>query len=190
MEWQDAAEQLVESVASSSPTPGGGAVAAHTGALGCALGLMAIRTTLKNKQISIEQKTRLEQSAKRLEGEKNELKKCTVQDAKAYESFLAAKHLPKEDPSRTQAMQEALCYAAEVPVQSATYAQKALKDLTHIQDDIAPIILSDNLCGIHLLKTSIRMSVENIRANLPFIKQADKKQALEKQIGIFLDSCK
>ena len=49
MEWYTAADKFIEALASSDPTPGGGAAAASAGAMGCALAMMAVGTTLKRK---------------------------------------------------------------------------------------------------------------------------------------------
>ena len=49
MEWFTAAEKFNQALASSDPTPGGGAAAAMTAAMGCALALMAAQTTVNKK---------------------------------------------------------------------------------------------------------------------------------------------
>ena len=42
MEWDKTAAKFVEALASAEPTPGGGAAAAMSGAMGCALVMMAM----------------------------------------------------------------------------------------------------------------------------------------------------
>ena len=63
MEWFTAAERFTAALASSDPTPGGGAAAAHAGAMGCALALMAVQTTLKRKSTQTDARNRLEKSS-------------------------------------------------------------------------------------------------------------------------------
>ncbi len=176
-----AAEQFIEAVASPAPTPGGGAVAAHTGALGCALALMAISTTLKNQINPFP----LEDGRTRLNTLKEAFKQLTRQDAKAYEDFLAAKRMPKENPARTAELQKTLCNAAQIPTDTATTACQALEELKNIQPYIAPIIKSDAQCAFYLLQTCIRLAVENIRANLDYIQNPDKKQFFQQKIEEF-----
>ena len=110
-------------------------------------------------------------------------------DGEAYASFLTAKKLPKENPSRESAIQDALLFAARVPADTATTAVRALKELDQIKGDIAAVIQADMLCAKHLLQASIRCAVENIRANLAFIKNVDKIDEFNKQITVFLKSC-
>lgn len=189
MEWYTAAERFVEALASSDPTPGGGAAAAQTGAMGCALLLMSIGTTLKQKTLEASQKTRLEISAKRLGSLKNQLKIYVQQDAQAYAGYMTAKRLPKENPARAQALQQALEQAARVPADTAAAALQTLKELEVIEADIAPIIISDVICAKHLLKASIRCAVENIQANKVFIQNEKVLEKLDKQIKLFLKAC-
>ena len=189
MEWFTAAERFTAALASSDPTPGGGAAAAHTGAMGCALALMAAQTTLKRKGTLPEVRTRLEKSVKRLGALKNQLDTYVQKDADAYTAYLTAKKLPKENPTRGEALAQALWFAATVPADTAATALEVLKEIETLKPDIAEIIFSDVLCAKHLLQACLRCAVENIRANLKFIENEDRKNILEKQIALFLKSC-
>lgn len=186
MNCYDAADQFIQAVASSSPTPGGGAVAAHTGALGCALTCMAIATTLKKKDLSTEKRTRLEENLAEFTALKELFTELTRKDAMAYESFLAVKKMSKDAIAYPLELDDALCESAQVPTTTADTAQKALKELTKLRPDIAPIILSDAQCAYQLLITCVRLSVENIRANVKYIQNTDKKILFQQKINEFL----
>ncbi len=189
MEWFTAAQRLTTALASSDPTPGGGAAAAHTAAMGCALAMMAIGTTLKRKNTSTQTKQRLDQSLKRLGSLKTQLNMYTQQDGEAYTAYLTAAKLPKEDTSRAQAVEQALLFAARVPADTAVTAIQVLKEIETVKEDIAPVIVSDILCARHLLQAGIRCAVENIRANVTFLKNEDSKKDFETQIKNFLTWC-
>ena len=189
MEWFTAAERFTAALASSDPTPGGGAAAAHAGAMGCALALMAAQTTLKRKTTSSEVKIRLEKSIRRLVALKTQLNAYVQKDSEAYTAFLTAKKLPKDNPARHEAVQQALLFAAGVPADTASTALEVLKEIETVKTDIADIIFSDILCAQHLLQACLRCAVENIRANIVFIENEDRKDLLEKQIALFLKSC-
>jgi len=189
MEWFTAAERFTTALSSSDPTPGGGAAAAHAGAMGCALTLMAVQTTLKRSTTAQDAKARLESAVKRLSSLRAQLNAYVQKDAEAYTAYLTARKLSKDDPARPQALQDALLFAATVPADTATTALQVLKEIEIIKTDIADIILSDVLCAKHLLQACIRCAVENIRANLVFIENEDRKNSFEKQITVFLKSC-
>ncbi len=189
MEWDKAAAKFADALANSEPTPGGGAAAAMSGAMGCALIMMAIQTTAKRKNTTPAAKAKLEQSLKKLGSLKEELKNYIRKDGEAYTAYLTAKKLPKENPNREQAVQDALLLAARVPTDTATTAIQCLREADLIKSDIAPVIMSDILCGQYLLKTCVKCSVESIKANLEFIKNNDWINKFEQHILIFLKSC-
>ena len=189
MEWYTAAERFAEALASSDPTPGGGAAAAMAGAMGCGLAMMAVGTTLKRKSTPEELRPRLTQSLKRLAAFKTELKGYIQKDGEAYAAYLTAKKLPKDSPAREKAVQDALLFAAGVPADAASAAMHCLREVDQIKGDVADVILSDVFCAKHLLQACIKCSVESIRANLAFIKNEDRVNELNKQIATFLKAC-
>nr|QGT50663.1 formiminotransferase-cyclodeaminase [uncultured Elusimicrobia bacterium] len=189
MEWYTAADKFTEALASSDPTPGGGAAAAQAGAMGCALAMMAVGTTLKRKATPPADKPVLEASLKCFAALKNELKIYVKQDGEAYAAFITVQKLPKDNPDRESAMQNALWQAAKVPADAAATAVRALKELDEIKDRVAAIILSDVVCARHLLQACIRCAAENVRANQAYIKNADKTAELDKLTKSFLKFC-
>ena len=182
MEWYSAAEKFNQALASSEPTPGGGAAAAMTAAMGCALALMAARTTFNNKTTPSDSKTVLDTSIRKLAALKVQLNHYIQEDGDAYTAYLVAKKLPKENPSREHEVQQALLYAARVPADTAATAITCLHEIDLVQGHIAPIIQSDILCAKHLLKCALRCCKENILANLVFIKDESQIQKLNKII--------
>lgn len=189
MQWDTAADHFIEALASSDPTPGGGAGAAMAGAMGCALALMAVQTTLKRKSTSAQAQTLLTEGAKRISSLKMELKNLMQKDAEAYAAYLTAKKLPLGDSHRTKVLQDALWFAATVPADTATTAVHCLREIDRIKADIAPVIQSDVSCAQHLLRAAIRCAVENIRANAIYITNEERKEFLEKQVTSLLKSC-
>jgi len=186
---QNAVERFLEKLASAEPTPGGGAAAAAAGAMGCALAEMAVGTTLKRKNLDPEVRAKLEKSAARLHSFRSELQGYIQKDAEAYTGYLTAIKLPKELPAREQTVQDALVFAAKVPADSAKAALYCLREVDAVKDMVAPAIVADVFCARHLLQACIKCAVENIRANLVYIKNTDKTLELEKQISTFLKSC-
>ena len=174
MEWYTAAERFTEALASSEPTPGGGAAAAMAGAMGCALAMMAVGTRLNRRATPEDGRPRLVHIQK---------------DGEAYAAYLTAKKLPKESAEREKAVQDALLFAARVPADAASAAMHCLREVDAIKSDVAEIILSDIYCAKHLLQACIKSSVESIRANLSFITNEDRVNEINKQIASFLKVC-
>ena len=113
---------FVGSVASSSPTPGGGSVAAHAGALGAALAQMVAGLTAgKKKYAAVDAEMR--EIAIRAAALGNALSALVARDAAAYSVVAAAYKLPgeTEDQKAEKAarIDDALMHAAEVPLETA-----------------------------------------------------------------------
>jgi glutamate formiminotransferase/formiminotetrahydrofolate cyclodeaminase len=113
---------FLAAVASPTPAPGGGSVAAHVGALGAALAQMVAGLTVGRKKyagVEAEMKE-LGMTAAALG---TELQALVERDAKAYEAVTAAMKLPKDTPeqmsARTAAIDDALVHAAMVPLETA-----------------------------------------------------------------------
>jgi formiminotetrahydrofolate cyclodeaminase len=114
--------EFVGSVASPSPTPGGGSVAAHAGALAAALAQMVAGLTVgKKKYAAVDAEMR--ELAVRAAGLGNDLAGLVARDASAYAVVAAAYKMPAEGEAqqreKSAKVDEALLHAAEVPLETA-----------------------------------------------------------------------
>lgn len=185
MNWNEGAYQFTDALASSAPTPGGGAAAAMAGAMGCALLMMSVATTLKRKATPPQHRPLLKKILRSLQPLHTQLKTAMVQDAQAYEAYLAAAKLPKDDPSRPQAVQESLRNAAQVPADTARTCQRVQALLAKARPVVADIILSDVACAQHLLNSAIQCCVENICANQKYSTPQERQEKYEKWLKTF-----
>jgi glutamate formiminotransferase/formiminotetrahydrofolate cyclodeaminase len=113
---------FVGAVASSSPTPGGGSVAAHVGALGAALAQMVAGLTAgRKKYVAVDAEMR--EVALKAAGLANTLSALVQKDADSYGAVSSAYKMPNEPEeaakARKAAINDALIGAAVVPLQTA-----------------------------------------------------------------------
>ena len=113
---------FVGSVASPSPTPGGGSVAAHAGALAAALAQMVAGLTIgKKKYVAVDAEMR--EIAVRAAALGNDLAALVARDASAYAVVAAAYKLPAETEAQQRekaaSVDDALMHAAVVPLETA-----------------------------------------------------------------------
>ncbi len=113
---------FVASVASPSPTPGGGSVTAHAGALAAALAQMVAGLTAgRKKYVAVDAEMR--DVAVRAAALGNALSALVARDAAAFAIVYAAYKLPEETPEqqadKTARVDDALIRAAEVPLETA-----------------------------------------------------------------------
>ena len=110
---------FLDELASDSPTPGGGSVAALAGALGASLESMVANLTIgKKKYVEVEDE--MKETLQRTETLRLELAQMIDEDAAAFDRVMAALKMPKETDdqkaSRREALQQALVDAATVPL--------------------------------------------------------------------------
>jgi glutamate formiminotransferase len=171
MSRTNAVRSFVEQIASSEPVPGGGSVAALAGALGAALGQMAIRIT-KDKREFVQHGDRYADALDRLAPYTSTLLELIDADCEAYAQVLAAYKLGKDSAEREQAIQDGLIRATEIPSRTANYAAEALRVLEQLRPVIHKNVASDFQVGMQMLRSSVRSAVTNMRTNLANIKDS------------------
>jgi glutamate formiminotransferase/formiminotetrahydrofolate cyclodeaminase len=112
-------EDFIADLASDSPTPGGGSVAALAGALGAALASMVCNLTIGKKKYA-DAADELRDVLRKTEALRLELARLIDEDAEAFNKVMEAMGLPKateeEKARRSAAVQVALVDAASVPL--------------------------------------------------------------------------
>src|SRR5262245_38864930 len=113
-----------EEVASRKPVPGGGSVAAYMGALGASLVSMVARRALGKHRV--DEKQKLELILECAEKHRRELLDLVVEDAKAFDSVIQARKIPKDHSEREELIRGASVRAAEVPLRTKESSVKVL----------------------------------------------------------------
>ena len=168
----------IDELASASPTPGGGSAAALAGTLAAALVAMVARLTVGRKAYAgVEARAReILSEADQLRGE---LRRLVDEDANAYEGVTRAYKIPKNDPGRAQAIDEALAAAARPPAEVVRRARRLLALAQTIEQIGNKNAVSDARVAGMLARTAIDGATENVNANLAGMSEA----ARAKQTG-------
>lgn len=129
-EGDSGGESFYDQVASSSPAPGGGSVAASAGALAAALTAMVCRLTVGKKQY-VEVKDELSDVRDKADELRHTLTKLIDTDTEAFNKVMVAFKMPKstdeEIKLRTDAIQAATKEAAVVPLSVMKASRDVLK---------------------------------------------------------------
>lgn len=156
-------------VASNSPAPGGGSVAAHVGMLGAALAQMVSGLTVgRKKYVAVE----AEMKALALEAVElgNTLSKLVAEDAAAYTVVTDAYKLPKDTPeqqtARDAAVQRALLYATEVPLRTAEACARVAELAAVAAEKGNTNAASDAGVSALVAEAACRGAVYNVRINV------------------------
>ncbi len=177
----DIVRPFVDRVGSPEPVPGGGSVAALAGALGAALGQMAIRIT-KEKKDYIQHADRFTDALDRLAPYTSTLLELIDADADAYGRVMAAYKLPKNAPQREKAIQDGLIRATEIPSRTANCAAEALRVLEQLRSIIHANVATDLQVGLQMLRSCLQGAIANMRTNLTHVKDPDIRLRYEDQI--------
>jgi formiminotetrahydrofolate cyclodeaminase len=163
----------LEALASTAAVPGGGSAAALAGAMGAALVSMVAKLsarkadTAKDRELLTSLVPELDQLASRLVG-------LSQEDVDAYRAVIDARKSGAAGPSLARAYQR----AAEVPLEVATVASRAIAMLPEVSRRAWEMTASDLAVGSELLHTSLSGALGNVAINLPEL-QGDAAARIE-----------
>ena len=176
---------FLDELASSSPTPGGGSVAALAGALGAALISMVGNLTVGKKKYEDVEKDikKIISSSEKL---RYELSQLTEEDVKAFNNFMATYKMPKgtkdEKKVRAEKIQDSLIKAARVPLKTA---YKCL-DIMILSQEIAEKgninVISDAGVAVLMSEAALESAILNVKINLRMIKDEKIRKELSSSI--------
>ncbi|MCI0633777.1 MAG: cyclodeaminase/cyclohydrolase family protein [Actinobacteria bacterium] len=179
-------EGFLDGLASDSPTPGGGAVAALAGAAGSALISMVCNLTIDRPGYEeVEERARgILASAEHARGTFLEFADV---DAAAFDGVMAAFKMPKatdaEKAARSQAIQRGYEEAARSPLEIARLAAAQMelaRETTEIGNANAA---SDGACAAQSLFAAVWSATYNVEINASALKDPSKAQALRDDVA-------
>jgi methenyltetrahydrofolate cyclohydrolase len=183
--------QFLDELASNSPAPGGGSVAALAGAAGAALTSMVCNLTIgKKKYADVQDQMKL--VVEQTELLRRELTQLINKDTEAFNAVMAAFGLPKgteqEQASRSAAIQEATKAATLVPLSVMRTCEKALFHTRTVAQKGNKNSASDAGVAALLLQAGCAGAALNVRINLGGLNDAVFVQETAKQSGDMIKS--
>lgn len=180
-------KELCASLASSSPTPGGGTASAAAGAIGAALVSMVCGLTLAKEKYRD-----AHESLRPIAAEASEttarLARLMDLDSDAFDAMAAARRLPKETDEekarRAEALEAAARRAAEVPMETARAAAGLLSRLPLLAEKGNPNAASDAGVAALLLAAAAEGALLNVGINLSSIEDAAFVGEMEKETAL------
>ena len=176
---------FLDELASNSPTPGGGSVAALAGALGVALISMVGNLTVGKKKYedTEEDIKKILSSSEKL---RYELSQLIEEDVKVFNNFMSTYKMPKETEDekkvRAEKIQESLIEAAKVPLK---VAYKCL-DILSLSKEVAEKgninVVSDAGVAVLMAEAALESAILNVKINLKMIKDEKTIEELSSSI--------
>lgn len=165
---RESVKDFVAEVASGTPSPGGGAAAAHVASLGAALGEMIAHLT-EGREKYREVFTEVRDVLSELTPLRQRLAQAARDDAASFERVMEARRMPQatadEAALRAHKIEEALKGAAIVPLEVASIAVQVLELLETLAEIGNPNALSDAATGAQLSLAAIASARYNVLVN-------------------------
>ena len=184
---------FLDELASSSPAPGGGSVAALSAALGMALIAMVCRLTIQKKKYT-EVQGLMESTLKRSEELRADFTELIVKDTEAFSAVIEAFAMPKETEVekqvRSAAIQGATKKASLIPLKVMELCSQALPLAKTVAEKGNVNSLSDAGVAAVMLQAACTGAALNVRINLAalednsFVEETRRKSGeIQTQIG-------
>jgi len=168
--------QFVEASASKAPTPGGGSVAGVVGALGVALGEMALNFSIGKKKFA-EYADAHQHLLSRFGRAREMFQQLVSDDVAAFTTYQEASRLA-DGPEKDEAMDIATAAAINVPREAAKLALVVLNDLAELAGMCNRYLISDLVAAGALCEAVSRLCDYNVRINLSNVRDRDAAEQL------------
>jgi glutamate formiminotransferase/formiminotetrahydrofolate cyclodeaminase len=159
---------FADETASESPAPGGGSIAAYSGALGVSLATMVANLSA-HKQGWDERWEEFSAWAEKGQKIKDQLLALVDEDTNAFNKIMTAFGLPKgndtEKASRKLAIQEATKYAIEIPFKVMNLSLESMEVIKAMAETGNPNSVSDAGVGALCARSAVMGAFMNVRIN-------------------------
>ena len=167
---------FLSELASNSPAPGGGSVAALAGSLGAALSSMVCNLTVgKEKYTDVQ--SEIKDALKKSERLRKDLTKLVDEDTEAFNDVMKAFKMPKETEEqkkkRSLAIQEGYETAANVPLETAKTCEKILDVALVVAKKGNENSITDSAVSALMAQAGVESAILNVKINLGSIKDEE-----------------
>ena len=176
--------EVLRSIGSSEPTPGGGSVAALSLAHAHSLAMMVARLTEGKEKWAEGHEVAKSVISESQVGLAEAMRLAEI-DAEAFDTVMSAYRLPRETDEqkveRKKLIRDATIGAAEAPLATASSAMELLSSLEGLCASCNANALTDLASASELSLSAVKIAAMNVRINLDFI-EGDDVDRLASQI--------
>ena len=178
--------EFADMVASDSPVPGGGSMAAVSGVMGAALAEMVANLTVgKKKYVEVEEE--MKEVASKASSLRTKLLNDIQRDSDSYDKVMAAykmhKETDEEKAKRENAIQESLKSAALVPLDVAETAFEIISLTEAVVEKGNKNAVTDGLVACMMVRTAVLSALFNVKINLDSIMDEDFVKQMRSKVN-------
>lgn len=168
--WELSARELLDRTASSAPTPGGGSIAAVTGALGLGLVIMALEVTADPA---------LDEPLAEARQVLTEVTRGADADVADFGALMAAYGMPKDAAGRAEAITAATLTATRSPLSLVAGCVRGIELADRVEPLVKRDIRSDVIAGRDILRGAVGAALGTVDINLRALERASSPEAPE-----------
>ncbi|MCD6455081.1 MAG: glutamate formimidoyltransferase [Candidatus Aminicenantes bacterium] len=183
--WKMRVRDFLNELASQSPAPGGGSVAALSGALSAALSAMVSNLTFGKKGFENVWKE-IEEVGVKAQALKDEFLSLIDKDTDAFNKLMDAFKISKKDPERDKKIEEATKEATLVPLDTLKKTEELLELAEEVINKGNPNSISDAGGAAIMADAAAREAYLNVLINLQSIQDKDFVERIKKEAGEIL----
>ncbi|MFD0620534.1 cyclodeaminase/cyclohydrolase family protein [Paenibacillus sp. GCM10027629] len=177
-QWDQSIRTFIEQAGSSSPTPGGGSVAALVAALGASMTSMVGNLSQGEKYAAYQEQ--IHETLERMNTLTTIYEQLLAQDMDCFEQYVAALKLPRnsesEKEARKQALEQATIQAIDVPIRLIEACLAGMRYAKGIADCCNPHVLSDLGISTILLEAAAQSALLTAQINLVSLTDSSLQQ--------------
>ena len=176
--------EFANEIASESPAPGGGSVAAYAATMGVSLATMVANLSAHKRGWDDRWEVFSEVAVRGMELQR-QLMLLVDADTAAFNGIMEAYGLPKSTDDqkaiRAAAIQAATKHAIEVPMRVARLANEAMEVAREMADSGNPNSITDAGVGAMAIRTGVKGAILNAQVNLQDLKDEDYSATVRKE---------
>lgn len=184
-------DEFLETLASKSPVPGGGAAAALSAALAVSLASMVCSLTSGKRRFTAVQKD-IERIAEESLEFRRQFMLSADEDQQAFLPLAAAYAMPagstEQKAERENAMQQALAGAAQAPLKLMRLCEQTVPLFLELLEKGNPIALSDVGVGAAMLCASVKAALLNVKINTKMMDDRESAAEMDAEADRILKS--
>lgn len=178
-------KEFAAQLAAKQSVPGGGGAAALVGALAASLGAMTANFTTGKKAYE-----EYEEDLQRMIAELDELRAAMLAhvdgDAESFSNYMEVYRIPKDDPKRPAALEQATKDSASSPFAMMRDLTRIIEILEELATKGSKMLLSDTACGASLARAALETASVNVYVNARASRDAAWALDIETQCDVML----
>ncbi len=181
--------EFIEKLSTKEPTPGGGGASAMIGAVASALCQMVANLTSGKKKYAQYQED-IERIIKNVEFEKKVFLELIDKDAEGFYPLSKAYSIPKDEPGRTETLEQALKIAAQTPLEILKECDKLADVLDELAVKGSVLVLSDVGVAAAACRAAADGAAMSVYANTGLMKNREYAEELNGKAMAYQGKCR